>query len=286
MTYLPPRQLRQSDPARPTNRPLPACAASRDVGESLRMSESGDPQPVAIAPCPAGSGRSWWHRSSCGCLHNDATDAAVREGERRRIAQQIHDDLGGVLTGLKACISVLLDRASRAGLAPEPLLVDASALADLAFKTVREFALNVRPPMADHMNIWTALECRVEQLARRTDIEVDYAVDPLVTLIDLGEARETVVYRVICEALTNIEKHARASSVSVKVSTQGGSLNVIVTDNGVGLSLGAGPGPMTLGIAGMKEQAGAWGADLALTTGSGGGTMVHLTVPLGPDDVI
>jgi two-component system sensor histidine kinase UhpB len=258
-------------------------AASPGVNEAIRMSLPGDLRGAA-APSSFGRGHAQSRQSKRRSHAEDARFAAVREDERQQIAQQIHDDLGGVLTGLKACISVVMDRATRAGAAPDPLLVDAAALADLAFQTVRKIAMNLSPPMLEQMTIWTALECQVTRLSRRTGIDIDFSIDPNLASIALGEARMTAVFRLICEALTNIEKHSQASRGSVRVAATGRSLSVTVSDNGIGLRQGAYRSGMTLGISGMSEQAKRFGGELVLTTDCDGGTVVQLAMPLGLDD--
>lgn len=209
-----------------------------------------------------------------------ALDEGVRESERHRMAQQIHDDLGGILTGLKACISVALERRSRAGADPDPLLVDASVLADLAFATVRKIGVNLRPTILEEMDLWEALEWQVAGLCRRTDVKLDYFVDAALLPLALGEERAMLVFRVVCEALTNVEKHARASRVSLRLFAQHGTLTVLVRDDGVGMRHPAGPFSSTFGIAGMKQRAQEIGGHVAVSSGAGRGTMVRLVVPL------
>lgn len=209
-----------------------------------------------------------------------ALDEGVRESERHRMAQQIHDDLGGILTGLKACISVALERRSRAGADPDPLLLDASVLADLAFATVRKIGVNLRPTILEEMDLWEALEWQVAGLCRRTDVKLDYFVDAALLSLALGEERAMLVFRVVCEALTNVEKHARASRVSLRLFAEHATLTVLVRDNGVGMRHPAGPSCSTFGIAGMKQRAQDIGGHVAVSSGAGCGTMVRLVVPL------
>jgi two-component system sensor histidine kinase UhpB len=200
--------------------------------------------------------------------------------ERERIAQQIHDDLGGILTGLKACISVAVERRSQSGFVPDPLLADASALADLAFSTVRKIAYDLQPVILEQMDLWDALECQVAQLARRTGIQFAYFIDASLIWIPTNQELRLIIFRVICEALTNIEKHANASRVSTRVFAEGGYLTVEVADDGIGFHHGARQRPATLGIPGMKKRALAFGGELAVSSVPGGGTTVRLSLPL------
>lgn len=212
--------------------------------------------------------------------HASALDEGVRESERHRMAQQIHDDLGGILTGLKACLSVALERGARAGAEPDPLLLDASVLADLAFATVRKIGVNLRPTILEEMDLWEALEWQVAGLCRRTDVKLDYFVDAALLSLALGEERAMLVFRVICEALTNVEKHARASKVSLRLFLEHATITVLVKDNGVGMRHPAGPCCSTFGIAGMKRRAHELGGHVAVSSGARCGTMVRLVVPV------
>ncbi|MDB5951958.1 MAG: domain S-box protein [Massilia sp.] len=200
--------------------------------------------------------------------------------ERERIAQQIHDDLGGILTGLKACISVAVERRSQSGFVPDPLLADASALADLAFSTVRKIAYDLQPIILKQMDLWDALECQVAQLARRTGIQFAYFIDASLIWLPTNQELRLIIFRVICEALTNIEKHANASRVSMRIFAEGGYLTVKVVDDGIGFHHGARQRPATLGIPGMKKRALAFGGELAVSSVPSGGTTVRLSLPL------
>lgn len=207
-----------------------------------------------------------------------AIEEAARSGEQQRIGQQLHDDLGGVLTGLNACLSVMVERAARAGATPDPLLVDASLLGQIAFDTVRQVAKELRPPLLECLGIWEAIECNVNMLLRRSTIGCELVVTPEVRSIELGSAREFVIFRVICEALINIERHSRASRCVVSVTEHAGSVLVSVVDDGVGF---VHAGLESLGLSGMRDRAQEFGGFLAIKTACGGGTEVFLSVPIG-----
>lgn len=206
-------------------------------------------------------------------------DAALQDGvkkrEQQRIRQQLHDDLGGVLTGLKACIAVAIERAARAGAATDPLLADASLLAEVAFDTVRKIATDLRPAVLEQMGLWRALKCNASMLARRSSLRCDIQVAASLTSRALGYERELTIFRIVCEALTNVERHARASNVQVCAFESGGALIVTVADNGIGFKAAGGA---TLGVAGMKERANDAGGTLSVWSG-GAGTLLRLMLP-------
>lgn len=206
-------------------------------------------------------------------------EAAIQEGvkkrEQHRIGQQLHDDLGGVLTGLKACIAVAMERAAQAGATTDPLLADASLLAEVAFDTVRKIATNLRPAVLERMDMWAALECNASMLARRSNIHCELQIATNLMSLPLSSERELTIYRIVCEALTNVERHARASRVLVCAFDSGGAVVVTITDDGIGFKAASGA---TLGVAGMKERACAAGGTLTVSSG-GVGTLLRLILP-------
>lgn len=208
---------------------------------------------------------------------------AIREAERERIAQEIHDDLGGVLTGLKACLSVAIERAARAGLPADPLLDDAALLAGAAFEAVRRIAANLHPAVLDLYGLWQALASQVSALARRSDMCCECLVDSGLATIHLGRERELAIFRIAQEALANVERHAGASAVSLCAVRSGRWLCMTVADDGIGIGSGRPRGGASLGIRGMTQRARACNG--TLTVGSYGvGTVLRLIMPLGDCD--
>ena len=214
-------------------------------------------------------------------INQHGAGIAIQEAERARIAQDIHDELGGVLTGLKACISVVIERAARAGLPADPLLGDAAALAGAAFDAVRRIAANLHPAILDRHGLWEALASQVSALARRSDMCCECLVDSGLATTGLGRERELAVFRIVQEALTNVERHAGASAVSLRAVRSGRLLCMSVADDGVGI------GPQralaSLGIRGMMQRALACNGALTVCS-YGAGTVLRLTMPLGECD--
>jgi two-component system sensor histidine kinase UhpB len=212
---------------------------------------------------------------------------AIQEAERQRIAQEIHDDLGGLLTGLKACIEVAMERAARAGLPPEPLLDDALALARAGFDAVRRIATNLHPAVLDQHGVWKALAWHIGALARRSGICCDYLVDGRLSTIELGRDRELAIFRIVQEALTNVERHAGASKLSVHAACTAQVLSVTVADDGIGIGQSRQSRQRTgasLGIASMKQRAQCLNGTLTASSHDGAGTVLRLTLPLGHVD--
>lgn len=210
---------------------------------------------------------------------------SAKQTERLRLAQQIHDDLGGVLTGIRACLAVSLERAAQSGVAPAPLLADAYALAELAFDAMRQIATDAHPPMLDRLGVWGALDWHLSKLARRSRMHCELRVDPSVAALDLCRERELTIFRIVLEALTNVERHACAWELSVLATCTATALCVTVADDGVGIADGEREaGYDALGIRGMRDRADALGGHLSVLSQHNKGTSVQLTLPLRSGD--
>jgi two-component system sensor histidine kinase UhpB len=160
------------------------------------------------------------------------------------------------------------------------LLDDASALAAVAFDTVRRITMDLRPAIFDQMGIWDALDWYVSQLARRSSMRCEYLVDGALKAISLGRERELMLFRVVREALTNVERHAGASKVSVRFIRAGATLDLTVADDGIGIKDHQMETGATLGISGMRERARDFNGTLTVSSAGGTGTVLRLTLPL------
>src|SRR3990167_9429495 len=101
----------------------------------------------------------------------------MMEEERKRIARELHDELGALLTGISAYMSVALARAENEGKAPDQELVVASNLADLAVETVRKVVTDLRPSVLDHLGVWSAIEWYACQVQERTNLKCECRID-------------------------------------------------------------------------------------------------------------
>jgi two-component system sensor histidine kinase UhpB len=203
-----------------------------------------------------------------------STRFAVRaqEGERMRISQELHDEVGQSLT------AALLQLDNIAKSAPADLRERLAETADTvraSLEDTRRVAARLRPEALDDLGLPSALQALRKRLAGQTglEIELDLAGD----LPDVAPECEIVVYRVTQEALTNVLRHARASKARVTLGRVDSSLRVSVTDDGVGLAGSAAGG----GMVGMRERAMLVGGTLELGSPPGGGTEVTLEVPVG-----
>lgn len=208
----------------------------------------------------------------------------IKEHERKRIAQEIHDELGGLLTGIKAYVSVVSERARQSGAVPDPLLAETAALAQSAIDTVRRVITDLRPSVLDQLGVWAALDWYAEQVQQRTGLQCSCHIDAPLLALELDPERSTMLFRVAQEALTNVARHAQATEASVEVRRDGAGLCLTVRDNGRGIDTEGLLSRDSWGILGMHERSRRFGGDLTIKGGAGQGTTLQLRLPRLDDD--
>jgi two-component system sensor histidine kinase UhpB len=204
----------------------------------------------------------------------------AREEERRRIARELHDELGQRLTALKMELSSLasLTRA-QAGKARIGSMLD---MVDETVASVRRNSTELRPLMLDDLGLNAAIEWLANSWAARMGIAVSLrlgARDP-----DIGEAASITVYRMVQEALTNIARHANASAVRIEMQPEAGELLLTVQDNGVGFAEPSMYQEGSHGLMGIRERAYMLGGHLEIGNSRGGGGRITVRLPLRPSD--
>jgi len=198
-----------------------------------------------------------------------------REAERRRIARELHDELGQRLSALKLELSACADEAmlerhrERVGLMLGHL--------DEVMAAVRRIAVDLRPQMLDDLGLGAAVEWLVQDFARHTGLRCTTKLDDVGTL---GDSVATALYRMVQEALTNVLRHAQATEVTVELRLRDGRARLTVGDNGVGLPGERAAHASQFGLLGMQERADMLGGQLRLTSPQGGGTCVCMELPL------
>ncbi|MFA9218997.1 MAG: response regulator [Sphingomonadaceae bacterium] len=209
----------------------------------------------------------------------------IKEQERKRIAQEIHDELGGLLTGIKAYISVAIERNMAAcDGPPDPLLTDAATLAQDAIATVRRVITDLRPSVLDQLGVWAALEWYAGQIAQRSGLQIECQIAPAVAALDLGLERSTMLFRIVQEGLTNVVRHAAARSVRLAVTREAQHLLLTLVDDGSGIAPERQRNRESWGIQGMHERSRHFAGTLSIVGQPGQGTTLQLRLPLGELD--
>ena len=194
---------------------------------------------------------------------------AAQEAERRRIAQELHDQIGQNLT---AVVLELKHVRARIDSGESEALADAQELARETLEEVRRISYELRPAALDDLGLPSALQSLCAGIERRAGIAVVLEVADELPRLD-GQA-ELAVYRVAQEALTNAARHAQCSTVRVSLRPSGGGVRLRVADDGVGMD-GSFPGG---GLRGMRERAVAIGAAFETRSSAGHGVEVTMLV--------
>jgi len=204
----------------------------------------------------------------------------VTEAERRQLARELHDQVGQNLTALGINLNIV--RMQMPGEAAAPVrsrLDDSLSLVEQTTERVRDVMAHLRPPALDDYGLLAALHWYGEQFARRTDIAI--AVEGEEPVPRLARRVENALFRIAQEALTNVAKHAQATHVRVTVEAEGGTLRLVVADDGIGFDPahlsepdeGRGWGLLT-----MTERAEAVGGSCRIESEPGQGAQVIVEV--------
>ena len=203
----------------------------------------------------------------------------VRETERTRIAREIHDELGQQLTILKMDLSWLNQKLKKCEDASVLQKTgDALKVLNETIKSVRRIATELRPSMLDDLGLTEAIEWQSKEFEKRWGIRIIFESDSSYIPVDNDVA--TSLFRIYQEALTNIARHANASSVKVNLKSLGEYILMRIVDNGTGIDLNKIKNGNSLGILGMRERSRLIGGKLNIFEGNKGGTTVELTFPL------
>ena len=202
----------------------------------------------------------------------------MREEERTRIARELHDELGQLLTCIKLDFVTTVRRLRELKTPGDVVdrLQSAVGQIDLGIGMVRRIATGLRPPHLDHRDLGGAIEYEARRMSAIAGIAMPVA-SRVTEAVDSEIA--TAAFRVFEEALTNAVRHAHASRISTTVGTRRGRLIVYVSDNGVGIPR-LGQNVRSLGLLGMSERARKLGGALRITSRPDHGTRVLLTLPL------
>jgi signal transduction histidine kinase len=205
--------------------------------------------------------------------HNDQ----VREEERRRIARELHDEMGQLLTALRLDISLTSMAFGHLNKDLEKSLQSLKTSTDHAIRSTRNVAASLRPPALD-VGLKEASEWLIDSIQQRSNITCHllYKIDNTL----LSDKICTAVYRLLQESLTNVVRHARASDIQVRLTQRETMLDLEVTDNGDGFEPSAPQSIRSFGLAGMHERVSMLGGTLKIQSRPGQGTKVLAVIPL------
>jgi two-component system sensor histidine kinase UhpB len=204
--------------------------------------------------------------------HESGWDALkAQEAERKRVAQELHDEVGQALTAVMLQIGRLTKNAP-SDLSDE--LTEALETTRASLEDVRRIARQLRPEALDDLGLTPALNALASTFAERTGLHIRRRLPESVPSI--SHEAELVLFRVAQESLTNAARHAESTRVDLTLERNGRRIALHVRDYGRGID-GIRPGS---GLRGMRERALLIGADLLIANAPGGGTDVSLSVPV------
>jgi PAS domain S-box-containing protein len=207
---------------------------------------------------------------------------SIQEEERKRIAREVHDELGQGLTALKLNVAALAQSLPPA--AAETAARDIARINELIddnIHAVRRIAGELRPTAIDDFGLTAAVQLATDNFQNQSGIECEVSIRP--EEIEAPPAAAIVIYRILQEALTNVVRHANATRVDVRLRQDHRSIVLEVRDNGVGASEDQLTRSDALGLIGMRERASFIGGELRVEGVPGRGTIVSLRTPAGTE---
>ena len=214
----------------------------------------------------------------------------VRETERKRIAREIHDELGSLLVALKMDVNWLERRIGHTPERSDALAAKCARmghLIDTAVDKVGRIITDLRPSILDHQGLWAALEWQAGEWLQSAELQADLKIHVTAGVAEPGGGVAIAVFRIFQEVLSNIARHARAGHVWIRIDVDAPPDPVLyleVRDDGIGTTPEAINDARSYGVMGMRERAAHFGGRLDIRSAPGQGTLVRLVMPIGGGD--
>jgi len=204
----------------------------------------------------------------------------VQEEERARLAHDIHDELGSILVTAKMDLSWVYIRLKDKDPVLSQKLARAMGSLDEGVDIKRRIIEDLRPTVLDSLGLGAAIDWYVNHTCQRGNLKCELSIDPLD--IQLPNAISIALFRVLQEALTNILRHAKATTAWITLEQEETRVTFVVRDDGIGLSSGSEQKKLSHGILGMRQRITALGGQFHIGSGTGTGTVIRILVPLPP----
>lgn len=203
---------------------------------------------------------------------------SVREKESTRIAMKIHDELGQSLTALQLDLAWLGSRLPPGDLTLTSKIQHMRELIDTTVESMHRISTELRPTLLDDLGLTAAMEWQLQEFRERTGIHYKARLNLKEGFIERELA--TALFRIFQEVLTNIARHAEATSIRVNLTKKGDGLYLDVSDNGKGITKEQIDNPKSFGIIGIRERVNFWGGTISITGKPGKGTDIKVRIPL------
>lgn len=204
----------------------------------------------------------------------------AQEEERRTIARELHDEVGQALTAIKVELS-LAQRGVEAAGGSATLLAEARTITDGALHTVRDLSRLLHPALLDDLGLYAAVESYIREFRKRHQVTVELLHERMDER--LPQAIEAAAYRIVQEALTNVVRHARATSCRVYLQRLVNTVLVTIEDDGIGFDVAAVAAPDArpgLGLLGIRERAAQLRGTVRIESAPGLGTRITIELPV------
>ncbi|GMR19448.1 MAG: hypothetical protein BMS9Abin36_0043 [Gammaproteobacteria bacterium] len=205
----------------------------------------------------------------------------VREEERTLIARDVHDELGQVLTALNMDVYWLREHIPEGQTEVKRKVLSMLPLIVSAIESVQRITSELRPAMLDELGLGPAIQWYMEEFQNRNGIKCQVSIE--LDKVQPDTDRDTVVFRILQEALTNVIRHAGASRVSLNINSGDDYIDMWLTDNGTGIDPSALDQENAFGLLGMRERALTFGGNVDIKGRLGEGTTIMLHLPMSHD---
>lgn len=210
-----------------------------------------------------------------------AHQLAIREDERKRISQELHDSLGQNLLALRIDIVLLHQHTTNRQYRLRDRICSALDNVDITLRTVKELLGELRPPGLE-LGLHATVEMELRKFSRASGIACELGDDPGIAELLMGEEELLTVHRVLQECLNNVFRHSLASRVHVRLGAGSGMLAMRILDNGIGFDLTAARKPTSFGLLDLHERATGQGGELLVHSTRARGTEITLYIPIRP----
>jgi two-component system sensor histidine kinase UhpB len=206
----------------------------------------------------------------------------AREEEKARLARELHDELGQMLTALKMDLSEMRRTVPSGNALFETQAEEMNSLLDKTVSATRRISADLRPLMLDDLGLPDAAGWLVAEFAKRSGIECDVRISDEQALQAAARSVATALYRALQESLTNIARHAGAKHAWIVMGVRDGAIHLEVEDDGRGMASGDIAKPTSLGLKGMRERFSYIGGSLDISAAPRGGTRLRIRAPVQP----
>ncbi|MEC5216885.1 PAS domain S-box-containing protein [Actimicrobium sp. GrIS 1.19] len=257
---------------------------------------NGDDEPSALATTPDGASSAG--RSRCGQppgqrwqpVHSVLGEARrqlhsrimrldrAREEQQKRLAREMHDDFGQLLTAMKMDVISLQTRLEQVDANLARQLDGIDGLINAMVVSVRRIMTDLPPQIIAQHGLFKALELLADGHSRRHQVAVNLHLPATPT--ELPDEIATPVYRMAQEALNNIAKHAVAATVELQLRLQDDALHLSIADDGQGIAVDAADNPGCSGLVGMRERVSALQGAMQIRSAPGNGTTIQISIPI------